>query len=231
MVELLGRASARRAYDQYRAFARGRQAPRACWSAGTSSRRRPRRDDGPRPRRRDARHRRALRRGQGGARRLLPPRVRVAGRCARLGGQDPGRRARRRSRSGRSTSIRRRCSCEVRAAHLRRRQSGVGRSARRGERRRCAPRRCRSWVALFDELGKADPSVVGHASSTRRADAKVVRVRRRRAHRHRRPVRRDEGAARRRLHHRAPRPRRGDPHRGARPAGGARLDRDPARLQ
>ncbi len=72
------------------------------------------------------------------------------------------------------------------------------------------------WVALFEEMGKADPSVQGRELVSA-AEAKVVTGRRRRDDRHRRPVRRDEGAARRRLPHRPARPRRGDPHRRARP--------------
>ena len=80
-----------------------------------------RRDDRSRARRRDARHRRPVRRGQGGARRLLPPRVRLDGRRARLGRARSRAPSTVRSRCDRCTSTRRRCSCEVRAAHLRRR--------------------------------------------------------------------------------------------------------------
>ena len=38
------------------------------------------------------------------------------------------------------------------------------------------PRRCRKWIALFEELGKADPNVSGKELDGR-TTAKVVRVR------------------------------------------------------
>ena len=84
-----------------------------------------------------------------------------------------------------------------------------------------------AWYACFEELGKADPDMTGYELEAA-TDAKVVRDPRRRAARHRRPVRRDEGADRRRLLHRPARPRRGDPPLGARARGAVRLDGDPA---
>ena len=53
------------------------------------------RDDRPRPQRRDARHRRPVRRAEGVARRLLRLRVRLDRRGVHVGGEDPGRAARR----------------------------------------------------------------------------------------------------------------------------------------
>ena len=68
------------------------------------------------------------------------------------------------------------------------------------------------WLALFEEMGKADPGV-GRKGARGGARGEGRAGRGRRARRHRRPVRRDEGADRRPLRDRSPRPRRGDPHR------------------
>ena len=81
-------------YAQYRAFS-DEAGKAGVMVGGAELASHARRDDRPRSRRRDARHGRALRRGEGGARRLLPPRVRVDGRGGRLRGADPRRRARR----------------------------------------------------------------------------------------------------------------------------------------
>ena len=84
------------------------------------------------------------------------------------------------------------------------------------------------WLALFEEMGKADPAVEGRELAAA-SDAKVVRVVDGERRRHRRPVRGDEGADRRALRDDAARPRRGDPDRRARSGRGVRLARDPAR--
>ena len=81
------------AYDKYRAF--GSEAEAAGVLAGGNELGPTRDATTVRVRRRDPRHGWALCRGEGSARRLLHPRVCVYGRGARLGGADPGRRARR----------------------------------------------------------------------------------------------------------------------------------------
>ena len=176
--------------------------------------------------RRRGRHRRALRRGEGVARRVLPALVRHDRGRDRLGGEDPGR------LDGGAIEIRPvhasrgRRRHEVRTARLQRpvhRGSSSPRRRPRPPAQESMPR----WITLFDEMGKADPNMAGTRVVGRVGGEGRAR-RRRRDDRHRRPVRRDEGAARRRLHHRPARPGRGDPDRRARPGGGVRDARDPA---
>ena len=77
------------------------------------------------------------------------------------------------------------------------------------------------WIALFEELGKADPNVTGNELDGRDT-AKVVRVRDGERIVTDGPFRGDEGDPRRRLPHRPARPRRGDPARRAHPGREAR---------
>ena len=167
-----------------------------------------------------------VRRGEGVARRLLPVLVRLDRRGDRVGGEDPvppGTAVR--SRSGPSTSKRRQRH-EVRDARLQR-PVRRGRGSPKRRRRRLRAESMPRWIALFEEMGKADPNVQGRELA--RGVRGEGRPRRRRADdRHRRPLRRDEGAARRHLRHGAPRPRRGDPARRPRPGSGVRHARDPA---
>ena len=86
-----------------------------------------------------------------------------------------------------------------------------------------------AWVALFEELGKADPNVSGKELDGR-TDREGRSCPRRRAHRHGRAVRRDEGGPGRLLPDRSPRPRRSDPPRLHDPRREGRgRDRDPSR--
>ncbi len=59
------------------------------------------------------------------------------------------------------------------------------------------------WLALFDELQKADPNLTGYELDARRNGEGRPRAGRR-ADRHRRPVHRDEGGRRRGLRRRPP---------------------------
>ena len=77
------------------------------------------------------------------------------------------------------------------------------------------------WVALFPELEKADPNVTGKELDGRKSRQGRAGPRRR-AHRHRRTIRGDEGDPRRGLPHEPPGSRRGDPARRADPVGEAR---------
>ena len=134
-----------------------------------------RRDDRPRPRARDARHRRSVRGGEGGARRLLPARVRVAGRRRSTGPRGSPAPSTAPSRCARSTSIPRRRSCEVRAAHLRRRlRLGSTSRTRRGQ--RCERRSCRAGTRCSRSSGRPTRTSSGY-ELRRAATAKVVRVR------------------------------------------------------
>ena len=177
------------------------------------------RDDRPHPRRRAARERRALRGREGGPRWLLHSRLPLVRRRAGLGGAHPRRRDRRDRGSSQSTSTRR---PDMKYALLvySDQSSWEGIDEEEAARRRAEsmPR----WLTLFEEMGKADPRVEGR-ELVAASEAKVVRMRRRRARRHRRPVRGDEGADRRPLPHRPARPRRGDPHRGPRAGRRVRL--------
>ena len=81
-------------YAGYGAFTQAIKA-KGAFLAGDQLAERERRHHRPRPRRRDARHRRPVRRDEGAARRLLPGRGRVDRRGDRVGRADPGRALRR----------------------------------------------------------------------------------------------------------------------------------------
>ena len=146
--------------------------------------------DGPRPRGRAARHRRPLRRGEGGARWLLPSRLPLVRRRPGLGGAGsrPSRPAR--SRCGPSTSTRR---PDMKYALL----VYSDQSSWEGiDEEEAARRRAESMPRWLDPLrgdGEGRPVLRGPRARRRergqgRADG------RRRASRHRRPVRGDQGA-------------------------------------
>ena len=145
--------------------------------------------------RRDARHRRPVRRGEGGPRRLLRLRVRLDRRGLDWAAQDPG--GEHGAVEVRPVHVEEESSREVRALlDEQRDESPLGADDAGGGGGGRAPRRCRSGTR--SSTSSAPTGVLGRGtSSTAPSTAKTVRVARRRDGRHRRPVRRDEGADRR----------------------------------
>ena len=91
-----------------------------------------------------------------------------------------------------------------------------------------APRRADAEAGSRSSRSSGRPTRTSAATSSTRARRRRSCASATASARHRRPVRRDEGGHRRRLPHRPPGSRRGDPARLAHPDRGAGLDRDPA---
>ena len=135
------------------------------------------RDDRPRPQRRDARHRRPVRRVEGSPRRLLRLRVRHDRRGVRVGGQDPGREARG-DRGAAGARRRRRGEHEVRSHphEQRRRHRHLGEDEPRGGGERAGARRSRSGRRSSTSSARPASSAFG-AELEAPKTAKTVRVR------------------------------------------------------
>src|SRR5262249_23664816 len=134
----------------------------------------PGRDDRPHPQRRDARHRRPLRGGEGGARRLLRLRVQLDRRSRRLGRAHPERRAR--CDRGPARVLRPGRGAPMNYAMLIYGDDATWVDLSGEERERLRQQEMPAWVALFDELRRVDPKVSGKELDAR-GTAKVVRVR------------------------------------------------------
>ena len=108
-----------------------------------------------------ARDGRPVRRGEGSARRLLHPRLPVARRGGHVGGADPGRVARRRRGPA---GVRRRGGNGMKYALLvysdQADWEGIDEEEAARRRAESMPR----WIALFEEMGKADPDAAGQGA-------------------------------------------------------------------
>ena len=113
-------------------------------------------------------------RGEGGARRLLLLRVRLAGCGARLGSPYPRRGARR--RRGTTRPLGSRGGSAVKYAMLIYGDDSQWVDLPDDDKARLRSEEMPEWIALFEELGKADPSVSGKELNGR-GTAKVIRVR------------------------------------------------------
>ena len=159
------------------------------------------RHDRPRPRRRDAGHRRPVRRDQGAARRLLPHRRARSATAQAWAAQMPehrlrlGRGAADHGDPGRGARSHEVHAAALRPAEVRERRATPARRWRRG--------RLHARAAGGRRRRVGDNALQGLDTAT------TVRDARRRDARHRRAVRRDQGDARRLLPDRRARPRRG----------------------
>ena len=132
-----------------------------------------RRHERARAERRGARHGRALRRGEGVARRLLPVLVRHDRGRDRPRGEDPLRVARRRGRG--AARPRRRGGSGMRYAMLVYGDHSAWEALSEEEAARQRAESMPRWIALFEEMGKTDPDVLGRELANG-SEGKVVRV-------------------------------------------------------